>query len=329
MKKTLASIILLTGLFAGVASAMPLDGSTGPFTDVGKDGEYYDALVYLKDKGVISGYPDGSFKPFQTINRAEFTKIVMGANGYDPAKDPSGFDIYSSGDLGFKDVQDKAWYIPYLREAKKMDVIGGYPDGTFKPGQEINFAEASKIIVVSTGGEFAGAGYVPEDWFHKYVNILEEKYAIPTTINTFDQKITRGEMAEIIYRLDSTNTGKPSMTYELLAAPKGYFEGSLSYPTEGIPSEMMVCADNIEMAETFCTYNRINSSNYMYGVGYKLPVKPGTYNVYAWYNGITGTYSKYVTCGMSANCTDHTSIPVDINADQTVKDIDPADWYHN
>ena len=329
MKKTFASIILLTGLFAGVASAMPLDGSTGPFSDVGKDNEYYDALVYLKDKGVISGYPDGSFKPFQTINRAEFTKIVMGANGYDPAKDPSGFDIYSAGDLGFKDVADKAWYVPYLRDAKTKDVIGGYPDGTFKPAQEINFAEASKIIVVSMGGEFAGAGYAPEDWFHKYVNVLEERNAIPTTINTFDQKITRGEMAEIIFRLDSQNSGKPSMSYELLAAPKGYLEGSLSYPAEGIPAEMMVCADNIEMAETFCTYSRIKSSNYMYGEGYKLPVKAGTYNVYAWYNGITGIYSKYVTCGMSANCSDHTSIPVDITSGQTVKDVDPADWYHS
>lgn len=329
MKKTLASIILLTGLFAAVASAMPLDGGMKAFSDVGGENEYYDALTYLKEKGIVSGYPDGTFKPFQTINRAEFTKIVVGAGGYNPAQDPSGFDIYSAGDLGFKDVQDGAWYVPYLRNAKENGVIGGYPDGTFKPAQDINFAEASKIIVVGTGGDFAGAGYAPEDWFHKYVNVLQGKNAIPTTINSFDQKITRGEMAEIIYRLKSENTGKPSQTYDLLAAPKGYFEGSLSYPSEGIPAEMMVCADNIELAETFCTYSRINNSKYMYGVGYKLPVKPGTYNVYAWYNGITGIYSKYVTCGMSANCSDHTSIPVDISSGQTVKDIDPADWYHS
>jgi hypothetical protein len=322
--------ILLAGLFlinnSLVAMAMG-DQTVKPFTDVSKENEYYDALVYLKDKGVISGYPDGTFKPFQTINRAEFTKIVMGVGGYNPAQDPSGFDIYSSGDLAFNDLQDGAWYVPYLRQAKQKDVIGGYPDGTFKPGQEINFVEAAKIIVVADGGDFAGAGYEGDQWFRKYVNILETNNAIPTTINIFDQKITRGEMAEIIYRLDSDNVGKASMTYDLLAVPKGYLEGSLSFPSEGIPDELMVCADNIEMAETFCTYSRIKDSKYMYGLGYRLPLKPGTYNVYAFYGAMTGLYSNYVLCGMSSNCSDHSSVNVDVDEGQTIKDIDPADWY--
>lgn len=325
MKKLLLALTSAAILIAPAAMAM----EPAVFTDVPQGSDYYDAVGYLKTEGIVAGYPDGSFKPYQTINRAEFTKIIVGAtNGYDPAQDPSGFDIYSTSGVNFSDVQNGAWYNPYLREAVKLELIGGYPDGTFKPGQEINFAEASKIIVVADGGDFAGAGYAPEDWFHKYVNVLQNKNAIPTTINSFDQKITRGEMAEMIYRLKTGNTGKPSMTYDLLAAPKGYFEGSLSYPSEGIPDEMIVCADNIELAETFCTYNKIKNQKYLYGVGYKLPVKAGTYNVYARVGSITGLYSNYVTCGMSASCTDHTSVNVDISPGQTVKDIDLMDWYH-
>lgn len=324
--------ILLTGLLlinnSSIAIAMgEQTAAANIFTDVHDGDAYYDAISYLKTEGIVSGYQDGSFKPFQTINRAEFTKIIVGASGYNSAQDPSGFDIYSLSGIDFKDVKSGEWYIPYLRKAVESEIIAGYPDGTYKPAQEINFVEAAKIIVVADGGDFAGAGYAPEDWFHKYVAVLEQNNAIPTSINTFDQKITRGEMAEMIYRLKTKNTNKPSMTYDLLAAPKGYLEGSLSFPSEGIPDDLMVCADNIEMAETFCTYSRIKDQKYMYGVGYKLPLKAGTYNVYANYHGMTGLYSNYVLCGMSSNCSDHSSVNVDVDSGKTVKDIDPADWY--
>ncbi|MFA5273414.1 MAG: S-layer homology domain-containing protein, partial [Candidatus Peribacter sp.] len=49
------------------------------------DEENTPAIQYLLDHGIASGYPDGSFKPERTINRAEFTKIVVGAV-YDAAK---------------------------------------------------------------------------------------------------------------------------------------------------------------------------------------------------------------------------------------------------
>jgi hypothetical protein len=257
-----------------------------------------------------------------------FLELFSLCGALDELKLPASPDNSLSG-LKFKDIENGAWYNPYLREAVTKDVIGGYPDGTFKPAQEINFAEASKIIVVADGGDFAGAGYAPEDWFHKYVNVLENIHAIPITINTFDQQITRGEMAEIIYRMKAGKQDLPSTTYELLAVPKGYISGSLGYPSEGIPADMKVCADNIELAETFCTYDKITSSQFTYGLGYKLAVKPGSYNVYAVVGATTGLYSEFVPCGLSVNCTSHKSIQVDVNEGQTVKGIDPIDWYHN
>lgn len=299
------------------------------FSDVPKGSGYYDAVSYLRTEGIVEGYPDGSYKPYQTINRAEFTKIVVGASGYNPAQDLSGYDIFSTSGLSFSDIQNGAWYNPYLRKAVESGIIGGYPDGTFKPAQEINFVEAAKIIVIADGGDFAGAGYAPDDWFHKYVNVLETNHAIPTTINTFDQKITRGEMAEIMYRMKTGQTGKPSMTYDELAALKGYVNGSLSYPGEGIPASLMVCADDVSMAMTYCTYDRVSGSQYEYGIGYTLPLKPGTYNVYAVESTLTGLYSEFVTCGMDAStCSSHASIPVTVVAGQTVKGVDPMDWYH-
>ncbi len=55
--------------------------SSTPFTDVQSGSWYYTNIMNLVDKGVINGYPDGTFKPDGTITRAEFTKLVIAALG--------------------------------------------------------------------------------------------------------------------------------------------------------------------------------------------------------------------------------------------------------
>lgn len=332
MKKLLTAI-LLSSMVASQVSAL---GGAATFSDVGVGTEYYDAVSYLQTEGIVSGYADGTFKPYQTINRAEFTKIIVGGlkvgtTGYTlPTTDIK--DTSTTG-LSFSDVKNGTWYNPYLRTAVAIGVIGGYPDGTFKPAQEINFAEASKIIVVSTGGDFAGAGYAPEDWFHKYVNILEQDHAIPNTILSFDQKITRGEMAEMLYRMKKNILTKPSLGYADLAAAKGYLNGSLSYPAGGLPMDLKVCAENSsDSSKTFCSYNRITDAVYVYGLGYKLAVPAGTYHVYQ-SSSTTGTeikglYSEFVKCGMDAtHCSSHAWVDVAVTVGKTTTGIDPADWY--
>lgn len=320
MKNRLLTHFVLGALLLGFSVQTSLADVTKPFTDVEQGSEYYDALVYLKQQNVVQGYPDGSFQPYKTINRAEFTKIVVGFL--------SDLEINAADDKAFKDLEKGAWYIPYVSLAKVKGYVEGYDDGTFKPDQKINFVEAAKIVVTSTGGEWAGAGY--EEWYHKYVSMLENLHAIPTTILSFDQKITRGEMAEMMYRLQTENVGKPSSTYADLAQPKGIIEGSLSYPSEGIPPSLKICADDVANANTYCMYSKIEDSKYVYGIGYKLPVPAGTYHVYAASDiaGYNGLYSEFVTCGMDANnCKSHAYINVTVDNGQTVKDIDPADWY--
>lgn len=325
MKKTFAGVtvgIILGALLIGqLAYAMePMEYK--PFTDIPSTSEYYDAISYLKTEGIVSGYQDGSFKPYQTINRVEFTKIIVGAGGYNPSSDPSGYDIYSLSGLTFKDIEDGAWYNPYLRKAVELGLIDGYPDGTFKPETEINFAEASKIIVIATGGDFTGAGYPPEEWYHKYVNVLDSANAIPTTINSFDQKITRGEMSEMLYRLKKNETGKPSVTYDELAQPRGYITGNVGFPSEGIPENMKICADREDKVETYCTYTKTETA-------YKLPVPGASYKVYATVDTMTAYYSEFVTCGLNVNCPSHEPIIVEVSNGLTTPNIDPTDWYNN
>ncbi len=206
---------------AGFLSSLVASPAAAAFPDVPASHAYREAIEYVQREGVVSGYPDGTYRPEQTINRAEFTKIVVGAAfDYDPGRDPSDFDIYALAGVPFSDVEHGAWYIPYLREARQRAVIDGYPDGTFRPGQNVNFAEAAKIVVRS----FGLATTPGEPWYRPFVGKLAELQAIPTAIRRFDAPLTRGEMAEIIWRIRAARRDRPSLALDA--------QGSLCTPFE-------------------------------------------------------------------------------------------------
>jgi hypothetical protein len=111
----------------------------------------------------------------------------------------------------------------------------------------------------------------------------------------------------------------------------GTIEGSLSYPSEGIPENMTVCAESNDLEDPICTSAKITDAKYTYGKGYKLEVPAGTYLVYAKLDGqeYRAYYNKFVICGLLASCTDHTPIEVKVTANQTTSKIDPQDWYNS
>lgn len=213
MKKYLFPVFAFSTFF--IAAAI----SFAAFPDVNNSTRYHTAIDYAESYQIVSGYPDGSFKPQNRINRAEFTKIIVAAQlGYDPAQDPSGFDIYSLVGVHFSDITAGQWYVPYLRRAVNVEYISGYPDGTFKPANDISFVEAAKIIAKG----FALPATSDSIWYKPYVNALAERKAIPTTITSFEYKISRAEMVEIIYRLKKNITNQPSSDYNKLSgAPSG------------------------------------------------------------------------------------------------------------
>lgn len=180
------------------------------FDDVFQEHPNFDAINYVHDEGIVEGYPDFNYKPDKTINRAEFTKIIVESQFLDNV-------INSCTGNEFPDVPQDEWFTKYVCTAKSSNIVGGYPDGTFKPASTINFVEAAKVIVSS----FDYPATEEEIWYEGYVKALEEVNAIPTTIKSFDQEISRGEMAEIIFRLKNNVLNKASTTYEILSAEAG------------------------------------------------------------------------------------------------------------
>ena len=123
------------------------------------------------------------------------------------------------------------------------------------------------------------------------------------------------------------------------AAPQpGVIEGSLSYPSDFIPPDMTIVAENPATKKIYSTREHLNSKKYQYLVGYKLAVPPGDYHVYAqlpdpakygadFPRDYRAYYSEFVKCGQTADCKSHAPIVVKVTGGETISGIDPQDWY--
>ncbi len=199
----MSAYVRLSAFFFVLFLSWPASAQEG-FPDVPHTHAHFDAITYLRAQGIVDGYPDGTFGPERGINRAEFTKIVVGAR-FTPE------EIAVCTTVSFPDVAADAWYVTYLCTARREGIIGGYPDGTFGGGKPVTFAEAAKILVRTLDPDAPTAG---EPWYRAYVEYLGEHGAIPTDIPAFDHPLTRGQMAEMLYRLHAGIADESSRTYE-------------------------------------------------------------------------------------------------------------------
>ncbi len=185
-------LILTFSLF----SFFTLSLTAQAFTDVPAGHQYAEAINYLKEQGVVQGYDDGSYRPEQTISRAEFLKILLLMQSTHRSL------MEKSEDKGgcFEDVELDSWYQQYVCYAHSAKIVNGDGnDGLFHPGRNVNFVEAAKILGGS--GYFYAISSDGFEWYVHYVSALSGKYVIPTDIDTLDHQVTRGEMAEMIWRL--------------------------------------------------------------------------------------------------------------------------------
>ncbi len=168
------------------------------FSDISSNYKFAIAIQYLKLNEIINGYPDGTFKPENTVNRAELMKILIG--------DSLPNNRYENC---FKDVKQE-WFAPYICYAKERGWIEGYSDGTFKPAQTVNRAEAIKMAIevfeIDLPSNISTNPYpdtVSSQWYTKYVLIAKEKGLFNNSMTSYypANGMQRGDISDIIYRL--------------------------------------------------------------------------------------------------------------------------------
>lgn len=175
------------------------------FQDVLRTHSYYVAVNYLSEQGVISGYPDETFKPDNSVNRAEVLKIILQGSELDVPED--------FGASEFPDVDETAWFARFVMKAKQLGIVkGDDADGNFAPARQVNKAEFLKMLLVANQikaetmqASENTADDVPIDaWFAPYVNYALNVGIVSKNSQGFvepSKPLTRGEVADMMYLL--------------------------------------------------------------------------------------------------------------------------------
>lgn len=140
MKKVLSLVLAMAMILSSFSFALAL-----PSDVEGTD--YANAVGRLEALDIIVGYEDGTFKPDNSITRAEFAAIAIRALGMEDIA------IDSVANTKFADVRGTHWASGYINLATAQGIIVGYPDGTFKPEAQVTYSEAIAMLVRLLGYE--------------------------------------------------------------------------------------------------------------------------------------------------------------------------------
>ena len=192
LKKVLALVLAFACAFTMFAGAAFTDSP-----DFKVKTEVVDTLVQL---GVINGYTDGSFKPNDTVTRAEMAKMI-----YVLRTGNSDASAYNNDKTTFTDVNGH-WAAGYIKYCQSLGIIAGVSATQFKPDANVTAQEAAKMLLVTLGYDAQKAGLVGINWASK-TNALADENGLLEDVNTsFTAACPRQYAAQLIYNAIDTPT---------------------------------------------------------------------------------------------------------------------------
>ena len=114
------------------------------FSDVSTDYWAHDYIKGLAESKIISGFPDGTFRPNDPVTRAQFSAILRQAFITNPASAQS-----------FADVPANYWAAQSIGAARSSGFLSGYPGNLFKPAQDIPRTQV--LVSLANGLKYPGA----------------------------------------------------------------------------------------------------------------------------------------------------------------------------
>ncbi|MBC7822763.1 MAG: S-layer homology domain-containing protein [Candidatus Parcubacteria bacterium] len=160
----------------------------------------------LISRNLISGFPDGTYKPEAPITRAQYASIV--AKAYDlPLKQSA---------TNFSDVPQNFWALDSITKSNRMGFIAGFPDGTFRPGQNLTRVQALVSLVNGLGL----TGGTPS-----VIGVYSDRAEIPSyatdSVATATQKrvvVNHPNLARLRPVMDITRAEVAALVYQSLVA---------------------------------------------------------------------------------------------------------------
>ncbi len=251
MFKKLSLVLLLTILVSGNISFAE------HFSDVSDD---ITSINWLYENDVINGYSDGTFRPDNSVNRAEFLKMLFSIIITDEEIETYKNTLSPEG--RFSDISGDEWYAQFTTLGHYYNFVDGYPDGTFKADNTINFAEAFKITqraffdfwdptdswqywnVYDPCYKALGASNW-DQWYWRYLHYLDNYCIISEKIanygNEFDasKAVSREDAAELLYRAKTVRDNSKYVDFsttfykystDMIPGEAGYFKETANKP---------------------------------------------------------------------------------------------------
>ena len=220
MKKTLSVLLLLFLSFSYVWA----------FNDVA-DNWYKESILALKDQGIINGFDDGNYNPTDNTTRAELLKILLNS---------AEIELKTEWEEScFSDVNTDIWYAKYICTASELEMANGYDDGTFAPQWKVTVLESLAFVsrVFKLDLREAKDG---EEWFERYIEFAHDEKIIPQNSYTTQTLVTRGQVADIILRVQQYSDGE-KLSYESVGCwVNGLESWSYTIDVNGVEREYLL-----------------------------------------------------------------------------------------
>ena len=158
--------------------------------DIKLDSEVVDTLVSL---GVIDGFADGSFKPNDTVTRAQMAKMI-----YVLRTGNSDASAYNDDKTSFTDIGSH-WARGYIKYCQSLGIIAGKSNTIFAPNATVTAQEAAKMLLVTLGYDAQKAGLVGAGWASKTNALADENGLLDDVTTSFTGPCPRQYAAQLIY----------------------------------------------------------------------------------------------------------------------------------
>ena len=144
MKRTISIMLMLVML------VIPAYGGSGPaYEDVPSDAWYAEAVMALREKGVMNGVGGGRFDPEGVFTRAQLATVLYRLAG-EPAV---------QGEDGFSDTMPGAWYADAVLWASRSGIVNGYGSGLFGTNDPATQEQLAVMLWRSAGSYVLGSEY--------------------------------------------------------------------------------------------------------------------------------------------------------------------------
>lgn len=191
-KRSMSIILVLAMIFSLIIVPQGATATAAEYYDTeGLDCEL--AVDVLSALGIMSGYTDGSFLPYNSITRAEMATVAVRLAGI--TEFPS---LASEEDVQFNDMYDyDGWAGSVIAIARAMGIAKGDADGNFNPDMAATYEDALQMVVCALGYEAQAADRGGE--MSDYVYVAQKLGLTKKISSGMGQNITRANVAKLVY----------------------------------------------------------------------------------------------------------------------------------